>query len=754
MDSINGKIEIPEVIVDTSTDEITEVTGAEHTNNDDNNIDNDSIIENNPIETDQNCGKEMNYKNTHSSVEIDLSDPKYYFNRELSLTEFNSRVLAEAEDCSTPLLERLKFCAILSSNLDEFFMIRVAGLKNQLNEGVVELAWNGMTPQEQMEEIKERLIPLYKRQENVLINEIIPELAEHNVIINYFEDLDEYSKKKLEKKFKNNILPALTPLSLSPSNPFPRLISRSLNVAFVFKDKKEGRQEKQFAFLQIPSVLNRLIPMKWLAGHQFILIEQLIKQFAEMLFPGMHIITTHTFRVTRDADIAIAEDEAEDLISEIAGEIKKRKWGREAVRLEHSSNMPNYLSKYLTNALGLESSDVYILNRPLSMVDFMELYDLELRELKYKPFAPKRFAPFTIHDNTFDMIKKTDFIVHHPFDCFDTSVLKFIEDAAKDKSVAAIKITLYRTNRTSYIVQALKRAAENGISVTALVELKARFDEQNNIEWAQELEQSGAHVVYGVPGLKTHCKIAMVVRKESEKLRTYVHLATGNYNQITAKLYTDIGMFTADPDIATDAVHLFNHLTAYSHQRKWKKLIVAPEYLYDKTIELIEREIELHTEENPSEMIIKMNSLAHRKIIETLYKASQKGVKIKLLVRGICCLKPGVPGVSDNIEVKSVIGRFLEHSRIFYFKNGGKPKIFLSSGDWMSRNMHRRVEAMFPVESKRLRDWLTEWLHIYWNDNKKSWNLLPDGTYKKVVPEEGEEVYSAQEHFLRHIRRK
>jgi len=689
------------------------------------------------------------------STEIDLNNPKYYLNRELSMIEFNRRVLLEAADESNPLLERLKFTMIFSSNLDEFFMIRVAGLKNQICEGVVDLSYNGMTPIQQLKEIKSRLIPLYEQQERILIKDILPLMKQNGICIPFFYELDDKSKLRLKKYFQDNILPALTPVSLSPANPFPRLISRSLNVAFVLKDKLKHRSEKKFAFVKIPSILQRLIPMPWLEGEQYILLEHLVKEFAELIFPGMTILTTNTFRVTRDADIEIAEDEAEDLIDEIAGQLKKRWWGRAAVRLEHSSNMPKYLSRFLMNSLDLEPDDIYIVNRPLSLSDFMMLYNTDRFDLKDKPFAAKKFAPFnTSHDDIFTTLKKSDFLVHHPFDDFDSSVVKFIEDSSKDPDVVAIKLTLYRTNRTSDIVKVLKKAAEKGKYITALVELKARFDEEKNIEWALDLERSGAHVVYGVPGLKTHCKICLVVRKEGDKLKTYLHVATGNYNQITAKLYTDVGFFTSDHDFTNDAVNLFNYMTAYSHNEDWKKLILAPDYLYKKTIELIQREIDQHTPENPGLIIVKTNSLAHKDLIPQLYRASQAGVEIRLLVRGVCCLKPGLEGISENIEVRSVVGRFLEHSRIFYYKNSGNPEVYLSSADWMSRNMHTRVEIMFPIEEEKLKNWLIEWLDIYWSDNLKSWKLNSEGKYIKRVPADDEKPFSAQEYFLDQIRRK
>jgi polyphosphate kinase len=688
-----------------------------------------------------------------SQKEINLYSPDLYFNRELSLLEFNSRVLKEAEEPENPLLERLKFTSILSSNLDEFFMIRVAGLKSQIAAGVEDLSYDGKTPREQLFEIRRRLLPLYKRQENVLNEEILPGLEEHGIKLHRFENLSDDDKKILESHFIENVLPVLTPLSLGPANPFPRLINRSLNVAFLLKDNKKEVNEEHVAFLQIPPFIDRFVKLDWHENeYSFVLIEHIIKAFAHILFPGLEIIASNTFRVVRDADIEIAEDEAEDLLSEIEEQVKQRRWGRAAVRLEISSKMPDHLGNLLMNMLDLEPQDVYVLERPLNLPDFMEFLKIEKRDLKDKPFSTRNIPEFT-YDNVsiWDAMKHGEYMVHHPFDSFTNSTLKLINSAATDKNVLSIKITLYRTGMNSDIVTALKKAAENGKSVTAFVELKARFDEEKNIIWAKELERKGVHVVYGVPGLKTHCKIAYIVRREHNKLKSYIHMSTGNYNQITARLYTDIGFFTADDDFAHDANHLFNLLTGYSYYDKWKRFIVAPVNLYNTLIEYIQREIDLHTPENPGMIIVKTNSLAHREIIPALYKASQAGVKIKLIVRGICCLKPAIPEVSDNIEVRSIIGRFLEHTRIFYFKNGGSHDVYLSSADWMSRNLHRRVETMFPILNEKIKKELIEMLHVYWKDNTKSWQLLPDGSYKKLKPLENEEPFSAQEYFLKTI---
>jgi polyphosphate kinase len=692
----------------------------------------------------------MKKNNKESIDEIKkLKSPTNYFNRELSLIEFQKRVLAEAEDASIPLLERLKFVCIVSSNLDEFFMIRVAGLKSQKAAGLAELSYDGKNPEEQLVEIRKMLDPLYKRQEQVLMNEILPLLEKYNIKIHSFSSTNDEEKEYLAEYFDECILPVLTPLSIGPANPFPRLLNRSLNIAFVLNDKSQIHTESSVAFMQVPVFLPRFIRLNRNSGDHFVLIEDIIIAFADRLFPGYSIQTANSFRVTRDADIEIAEDEAEDLLTEMAEQIKLRDWGRAAVRLEINENMPSYLSNLLMNSLELQPIDVFRTSRPLNLSDFMQLYKLPRRNLKDKPFISKKIAEFEQDDKEiFKSLSNKEILVHHPFETFSSSTAKLLDISADDPDVYAIKITLYRTGMNSDIVSALKRAAEKGKYVTAFVELKARFDEEKNILWARELEHAGAHVVYGVPGLKTHCKIAIVVRKENNKFKTYLHLSTGNYNQITARLYTDIGFFTTNKEFIEDAHQLFNMLTGYSRPEKWNHLVVAPSDLYNTLIDKINREIEKSTPENPGQIIIKTNSLAHRELIPALYRASNAGVKIKLLVRGICCLKPGVEGISENISVKSTIGRFLEHTRIFYFKNGGEEEYYLSSADWMSRNMHRRVETMFPVLDKNIQTHLKHILDIYLKDNIKSWILNTDGDYVKTKPEGNRKPISAQQFFL------
>ncbi|MCX6154861.1 MAG: polyphosphate kinase 1 [Candidatus Kapabacteria bacterium] len=678
----------------------------------------------------------------------DLDNPELYFNRELSFIEFNKRVLSEAENLSHPLLERLKFTIIVSTNLDEFFMIRVSGLKNQVAADIVEISYDGKTPEEQLEKIRKELVPLYEKQEIILNDTILPALAAEGVEILNIEDLTDKEKIFLEEYFLSSVFPLLTPRTLDPGHPFPKLKNRNLNIVFALKNN-EKNSEKKIAFVELSTKTPRFVRINRKNGNHFVLMEQMIKQFASYLFPGLKIKAANTFRVTRDADIDIVDDEADDLMNEISEQIKRRRWGKAAVRLEVSTRMPKNILKILKKSLELEDSDIYFINRSMNLGDFFFLYKLDLKHLKDQPFLTRTLPQLKGEDvNIFNVIKKSDLMVQHPYDSFTNSTLKFMNQSADDPDVLAIKITLYRTGMNSDIVETLKRAALNGKDVMAFVELKARFDEENNIIWAKELENVGVNVIYGVIGLKTHCKIAMVVRREGKKLRTYLHLGTGNYNQITARIYTDIGLFTAREEFVMDSIHLFNYLTGYSYYEEWKSFNVGPINLRQRLIDLIRRETELHTPENPGFIFAKMNSIAHRMVIPELYRASQKGVKIKLLVRGICCLRPGLPGISENIEVRSIIGRFLEHSRICYFHNAGNEEYYLSSADWMSRNLHKRVELMFPIHDEQFKLRLKEILDTYWNDNSKAWDLNSDGSYLKRTIMEEEEMFNAQEFFL------
>jgi len=676
-----------------------------------------------------------------------------FFNRELSWLQFNLRVLEEAEDRNHPILERLKFIAIFSSNLDEFFMIRVAGIKEQIESELLETSLDGKTPIEQLGDLRAQLLPLVMRQTAILMNDVLPALEREGVHIHPFAKLNQHEKDSLQNTFCEDILPVLTPLALDTGHPFPRLLNRSLNLAFVLRDETRDKSERKTAVLQLPPLLRRFVPLKRSTGNHFVLLEQIIQAHAEILFPGLTVEDSYPFRVTRDADLEIADDEASDLLTEVAEQVRLRRWGTAAVRLEVEEDTPEYLVHLLMNSLELEPNDVYHNNRPLNLPDFMELMKIDRRELKDSPFNSRQLSEFQdTPDEIFESIRKHDIMVHHPFDSFTNSVVKFLQAAADDPKVLAIKITLYRAGGSSSpVIEALKRAAENGKQITAFVELKARFDEENNIIWAKELEQEGVHVVYGVLGLKTHTKIAMVVRKEKSSVRTYLHLATGNYNLSSSRTYTDIGMFTAREEFGNDAIHLFNSLTGYSHYTKWEEFIVAPGNLRSKVLQLIRREADLHTPEKPGYIMVKMNALVDEGVIRELYRAGQKGVQIKLLIRGICCLRPGVESLSETIEVRSILGRFLEHSRIFYFGNGGEPEFYLASADWMPRNFERRVELMFPVYESRVCATLEHILAAYWQDNVKSRQLLPDGNYSRITPQKGEQIFSAQQFFLNEI---
>ena len=688
----------------------------------------------------------------HLSVpKEDIIIPKItFFNRELAWLQFNQRVLCEAEDIHHPLLERLKFLLIFCSNLDEFFMIRVAGLKEQLENNSLEISSDGMTPREQLIEIREQLIPLLERHENCFQHDVMPALRERDIFIHTFEELLNKEKEFAKHYFENDVLPVLTPLALDTAHPFPRLLNRSLTIVFLLRD--EIRPGRKIAVLQVPPILSRLVQLKRNSGSHFILLEHIIQEYAHMLFPGYFIEESYSFRVTRDAELEIAEDEASDLISEIAEQVRQRRWGTDAIRLEIEEKAPDSLIQLLMKALDLQFFDVYKTGVPLNPTDLMSLFKLEKPELKDAPFFSKKILEFTDNpDDIFEAIRKRDFLVHHPFDSFTNSVVKFIDAAANDKNVLAIKITLYRAGGSSPVVDALKRAAENGKQVTAFVELRARFDEENNIIWARELERVGVHVVYGILGLKIHTKITLVVRKEGKKIRTYLHLSTGNYNVSSSRIYTDIGYFTVREDFGKDAIALFNLLTGYSHQDEWQRISVAPEGLKQKVLDLIIRETEKSTPERPGFIFAKMNALVDEEVIQALYKASQHGVKIQLLIRGVCCLIPGIKGLSDNIEVRSILGRFLEHSRIFYFSNGSdEAEIYLASADWMPRNFMRRVEIMFPILDQKSYHLLEHILAVYWQDTVKSWLLNSDGSYTRLQSQE-DNAFWAQNHFLQEI---
>ena len=696
-------------------------------------------------------------KEITENKEIHLSDPQYYINRELSWLEFNNRVLHEATDPRTPLLERLKFMSIFSSNLDEFFMVRVAGLKKQVNAQVRKLTPDGRTPSEQLEAISERLRPMVREQHQHFEKVLRSQLALVGIHLLDYMDLNQEQRAYLQNCFEAQIFPVLTPLAVDPSHPFPHISNLSLNLAVVVKDPDTG--EELFARVKVPKVLPRFVPLPEELRHRQkgqpsiwtgVPLEQVIGHNLESLFPGMNILDYHPFRITRNADLAVEEDEADDLLLAIEQELRKRRFGGSVVRMEIQVTMPDTIREMLMRELRLKKIDIYEVEGWLCLGDLMSFMDLPLPALKDPPWSP--VVPCRLHscaadeeeEDLFSVIRHADLLVHHPYHSFSATVLHFIKQSAHDPGVLAIKTTLYRTSGDSPIVNALIAAAENGKQVAVLVELKARFDEENNILWARKLEQAGVHVVYGLVGLKTHTKVVLVVRREEDKIRRYVHIGTGNYNPKTARIYTDLGLFSCREDLGADLTDLFNFLTGYSRQRSYRKLMVAPVNLRDRFQALINREIENCSQGYPSRIVAKMNSLIDPKIIATLYEASRAGVQIDLIIRGICGLRPGIPGVSENIRVISVIGRFLEHSRIYYFHNRGKEEVYIGSADWMTRNLDRRVEAIVPIEDPEIVKDLQEILAVMLSDNRQAWELQADGSYIQRHPADGTQDQCAQ----------
>ncbi len=706
-----------------------------------------------------------------ATEEINLSDPQYYFSREMSWLEFNNRVLHEAFDPRTPLLERLKFMAIYSSNLDEYFMVRVAALKEQVEAQVSKSSADGRTPQEHLEMIYQRLRPMVEKQHRHFEQALRPQLAAEGIYLLDYIDLNQEQRTYLQTYFEEQVFPVLTPLAIDPSHPFPYISSLSLNLAVVVKDGITG--EELFARVKVPKVLPRFIqlpietqdspasvpksrPPVW-AG---VPLEQVIAHNLDPLFPGMKIQEYYPFRITRNADLDLEEDEAEDLMLAIEQELRKRRFGGSVVRIELQPSMPEGIRAMLMQEMGLTSNDVYEVEGLLCLRDLFGLTDLPVPELKDPPWSPvtpprlKRVNETDIEDlaeseeDFFSVIRKQDLLVHHPYDSFSRSVQRFITEAAHDPNVLAIKMTLYRTSGDSPIVSALIAAAENGKQVAALVELKARFDEENNILWARKLESAGVHVVYGLVGLKTHTKLVLVVRREAGKIRRYVHVGTGNYNPKTARLYTDLGMFSCHNDLGADLTDLFNYLTGYSRQQSYRKLVVAPVNLRDRLLTLIHREIDHQRNGGHGRIVAKMNALVDPRLIVALYEASQAGVSVDLIVRGICCLRPGLKEISENIRVVSIVGRFLEHSRIFYFHNNGQEEILMGSADWMPRNLDRRVEAVVPIADPDLIKDLEEILGIMLADNRHAWDLQPDGRYIQRRPTDGSPEQSSQKIFM------
>jgi polyphosphate kinase len=675
------------------------------------------------------------------------------FNRELSWLEFNRRVLEEGLDRSQPLLERLKFLAIFSTNLDEFFMIRVSGLKQQVEEGVTELSLDGLTAMQQLKGISEALRPMIDEQMRCLNEEIMPELSGDGIVITPYRALSDRERRSLNAYFMENVFPVLTPQAVDPSHPFPYISNLSLNLGLMIEPSPDSGvqgfaanlQEPRFARVKVPPIVPRLVPVGD-SGTEFTFLEDVIAANINILFPGMRVGESYAFRVTRDADIEIREDEANDLLQMMEQQLRKRRFGT-AVRLEVSQTMPGEMMRTLASSLNLGADDVYTIEGPLNVPDLMALYKIDRPELKDRPLSQTVPLALRSAENVFDIIKRQDVLVHHPYNSF-SSVTDFINTAAIDPDVLAIKMTLYRTGQDSPIVRALMEASERGKQVAVLVELKARFDEENNIEWARRLERAGVHVVYGLLGLKTHSKLALVVRREADSLRRYVHIGTGNYNPTTARIYTDMGLFTSNEQIGADATDLFNYLTGFSRQTEYRRLLVAPVNLRERMIALIEREISNHKDGHAARIIAKINSLTDTKIIRELYKASQAGVPVDLIVRGICALRPGVPGLSETITVTSIVGRFLEHSRIFYFSNADDEDVYIGSADWMMRNLDRRVELVTPIDDPRLKKHLKEVLDLCLRDNVKARRLLPEGSYERVTPGDGEETLDSQARFV------
>jgi polyphosphate kinase 1 len=659
-----------------------------------------------------------------------MGNSKVFINRELSWLEFDARVLGEAEDVLNPLFERLKFLSITASNLDEFFMVRVASLKDMVNAGYTKKDIAGMTAAEQLAALDERTHAFVKRQYKIYNDELVPALAREGFhIIGSHEELTHEQEIFVDKYFHEDVYPVLTPMAVDSSRPFPLIRNKTLNIAALLK-KKNGDDETEFATVQVPSVLPRFVR---LPGEQdtIILLEEIIERNINKLFLNYDILCAYPYRIMRNADLSIDEEDAADLLKEIEKQLKKRQWGQ-AIRLEVQGNIDKQLLKRLKNELNITDSDIYRIDGPLDLTFLMKLYgSFDYAKLKTPKYMPAQVPELMNGKNIFEAVREGDILLHHPYQTFDP-VVDFVRQAANDPGVLAIKQTLYRVSGNSPIVAALAAAAENGKQVSVLVELKARFDEENNIIWARKLEQAGCHVIYGLVGLKTHSKITLVVRREEDGIRRYVHLGTGNYNDSTAKLYCDMGLFTCSPAIGEDATAVFNMLSGYSEPVGWNKLSLAPLWLRDRFHYLVEREIRHAKEGQEAHIIAKMNSVCDKDIIELMYKASKAGVKIELIVRGICCLIPQLEGVSENITVRSIVGTFLEHSRIFYFENGGNPEIYMASADWMSRNLDRRVEIMFPVEDAKLKKEVKHILDVQLADNVKAQLMQPDGSYVRV----------------------
>jgi len=664
-----------------------------------------------------------------------------YLNREASWLDFNQRVLELAKDATLPLLERVKFHAIFSSNLDEFFMKRVGALQRQLTGDVKELSVDGLTVKEQLDIIHQYARPMIEAHATVWLDDLEPALQKEGVSIVAYDKLDDIEKGIVDQFFHKQVFPILTPLAVDQGHPFPFIsnLSKSLGVML----HQPGHAAPGFVRIKVPENLPRWIPLP--TKFKFVPLEQVIGGNLSLLFPGLQVVEWNAFRVTRNADIEMDEDDTDDLLALVEAELRRRRLAK-VVRLELPEAMSPAMREFIIEGLDVERQDVYTIRGPVDMDDFFAISNLDLPHLKFKSWIP--LTPLRLRDDDVDMfgvIRQGDLLVHHPYECFGQSVERFVKAAVADPKVLAIKMTLYRTSSDSAFVPALIRAAEMGKQVAVLVELKARFDEQRNVELAMKLEKAGVHVVYGLVGLKTHTKLTMVVRDEPDGLRTYCHVGTGNYNSKTAALYTDLGLFTCNSAITGDVIELFHYLTGRSFKRDYRKLLVAPVNMRDRFMQKIRREIDLAQAGKPARIVAKMNALQDVKIINLLYEASQAGVKIDLIVRGFCCLRPGVPGLSENIRVVCVLGRFLEHSRIYYFQNDGDSEYYIGSADWMVRNLDYRVEAITPIEDPALRERLQEFLDTLLNDQGRGWELQPDGKWRQRTPEDGKSPWDAQD---------
>ena len=696
-------------------------------------------------------------------MKIDYGKSEYYYNRELSWVAFNHRILGEARDKTIPLFERLKFLSITASNLDEFFMVRVASLKDMVNAEYTKKDIAGMTPMEQLEAVNQATHELVNMQYSTYNRSLLPLLSQNGLkIVDKHEELEESDKKFVDRYFQDNVYPVLTPMAVDSSRPFPLIRNKSLNLGALVSRKEESKgglkkhlfhkkanagKELEFVTVQVPSVIPRIVQLpEDIDGTQrVILLEQIIERNMDKLFLNYNIECVSPFRIMRNADLSIEEDDAADLLKEIEKQLKKRQWGQ-AIRLEVEDGIDKELLSIIQKELEIEEKDIYDIQGPLDLTFLMKMYGMEgFDHLKNKPYTPQPVANLTQGANIFEEISKRDILLHHPYEVF-TPVVDFIKQASRDPQVLAIKQTLYRVSGNSPIIAALAQAAENGKQVTVLVELKARFDEENNIVWARKLEKAGCHVIYGLVGLKTHCKITLVVRKEEEGIRRYVHLGTGNYNDQTAKLYTDLGLLTCNEAIGEDATAVFNMLSGYSEPLGWNHLVLAPIWLKEKFLYLINREKENAKQNRPARIVAKMNSLCDHDVIKALYEAAAAGVKIDLIVRGICCLKIGVEGTNDNISVRSIVGNFLEHARIFYFENAGKSELYMGSADWMPRNLDRRVEILYPIDHEGLKEQVIDILKVLLSDNVKAQIMQPDGTYERI-DRRGKVLLCAQQYF-------